>query len=534
METMNRLNNNLRRLQETGKMINGAQKYLNGLARAQSKPFIQRGMGNFGFSMEVAGYDLADTDTYTDAWDGASDAVDSAWEWLEDGIDYLGDGVTDVWDRLGEQISLMKDGFTSMLDIAYVTADGVAELWAVFKWVGGPSEMLELKRKRDSWLIRKKQNTLKYGPFYIRSNEDGSRPIEMPTDAENEVLITEEQAKRLPEDHPDFLGTHTIIGLPQATWKYYLAGFDGITPDWRNPLHYPNAVLYWYYDAQIEKIEAISSDFDKSALGRSRDWLFERGTLLKAWMAGGWEELFNMKQLIDQNYRVAKAKTELLGHDALAEVQGAALMTSDGDLEQTDTIEVLGIKSSKQVAMEKIKKLRKMFPYNAKAFMGPQMWFTMHDFRQKKKNKASTPYPLIMLEDKISENEMGSLMKYLEKTRDEKLAEAVEALNNGIPGAFDERTGVMAEYDESIGAINNMPMIFIEGMMSAFGGRAGPFYSLDADMQFGDYVWANSDAFSVNEKPEKPSGIRPFWRDVARGSALGSEIEKRMVDWPNR
>ena len=117
--------------------------------------------------MEVAGYDLADTDTYTDAWDGASDAVDGAWEWLEDGIDYLGDGVTDVWDRLGEQISLMKDGFTSMLDIAYVTADGVAELWAVFKWVGGPSEMLELKRKRDSWLIRKKQNTMKIIKYHL-------------------------------------------------------------------------------------------------------------------------------------------------------------------------------------------------------------------------------------------------------------------------------------------------------------------------------------------------------------------------------
>lgn len=529
---MNRLNNNLQRLQRNKQMIAGAQRYINGLAHAQSKPFIQRGMGNLGFSLEVAGYDLADTDTYKDAYKRAGDEIDGAWEWLEDATEYIGEGVVDVWDRLGEQISLMKDGFTSMLDIAYVTADGVAELWALYKWVGGPSEMLEIKRKRDNWLIRKKKNTFKYGPFYMRANEDGSKPVEMPSDATNDSFITEEQARRLPEDHPDFLGTHTIIGLPQATWKYYLGGFDGITPDWRNPLHYPNAVLYWYYDAQIEKIEAISADFDKSSLGRSRDWLFERGTLLKAWMAGGWEELFNMKQLIDQNYRVAKAKTELLGHEAAAEVQGAMLMTPDGDTEEADPIEVLGIKSSKQVVMDKMEKLRKMFPYNAKAYMGPQMWFTMHDFRQKKKNKETTPYPLIMLEDKISENEMSSLMKYLEQSRDEKLAESIEAFDNGIPGAYDEGIAVRDEYNAAVGAVNNMPMIFVEGMMSAFGGRAGPFYTLDADMQFGDFVWSNSDAFATNKKPEKPAGIRPFWRDITQNSAFGSEIENSWQTGP--
>jgi hypothetical protein len=176
----------------------------------------------------------------------------------------------------------IKDGFTSLMDIAYVTADGIAEMWALYKWVGGPDDYIELQRARDNWLVKKRRNSKKYGPFYVRADKDGKKPVDFPQDATHAQYISKETAARISRDNPDYLPTRNLIGQAKDTWKFYLPGNDGIIPDWRNPLDYPNAILYWYYDAQIEKIDEIAERFSLSKMGQMRDFLFERGTLIQA------------------------------------------------------------------------------------------------------------------------------------------------------------------------------------------------------------------------------------------------------------
>ena len=512
---MQRTLKNLNALQDVQQKIQAANRYLKGVEAAQkvafasrSKPHAQnlRGLG----WPEVAGYDLLDADTYVAAWDGAEDAVSGGWDWLTDQLEWVGENVIDVYDRLAEVTTGIKDGFTSMLDIAYVTADGVAELWALYKWVGGPSDYLNLQRTRDNWLVRRRKNSRKYGPFYMRAEADGSKPVDMPEDATHARFISKERANAMPNNDPDYKGTRNMVGMTHATWTYYLPGHDGVIPDWRNPLDYPNAVLYWYYDAQIEKIDDISKNFSLSKMGQVRDWLFERGTLVQAWMSGGWQELYNLKQLVDQNYKIARARAELVGHDAasttVAGVQ-TLLSTADPNDTQAEDIEILGIKSAKQVAQDKAEFIRRMFPYNAKAFMGPQMWMYMNDYRQKMQDKKSVPYPLINMEGKVNETNFSALDRYLKALRTEKIA-AAQTLDASMSDvAAKEINDANDAYDNIAHDIINMPLIFVEGMMSAFGGRAGPFYSLDADKQFGDFPWINADAFAVGSKPDAPSSV---------------------------
>ena len=523
---------NLRRLNDAQSKIVAAQHYLTGLEGAQLRGFglaqglkmkpKQPSMSGLGYSLDIGGYDLLDTDTYTDAWDGAGDAIGGAWDWLEDLLEYAGEQIVKVWDRLASVISAIKEGFTSMLDIAYVTADGIAEMWALYKWVGGRDEYIELQQARDNWLLKKKKNTKKYGPYYMKATDGSTKPADFPGGATNINLFSKENAARLNPEDPDFKGTHNLLGVAQDTWKYYLPGHDGIVPDWKNPLDYPNAVLYWYYDAQLNKIEAISANFNFSKMGQTRNWLFERGLLIQAWMSGGWNELYNLKNIIDQNYKVARARVDLIGHETTALVPGIQSLLDDGDVTpEQEEISILGIKSAKQLGIEKGEKLRQMFPYNAEGYMGPQMWYLLHDFRHKMKEKNATPYPLICLEDKISDQGYSVIKGYLAQLRDEKIEKAQLLLEEGRnnpgtqTGTNFEQTAILESqkartaYDNVVADIDNMPLIFVEGMMSAFGGRAGPYYILDADNQFGDYPWVNRDAFAVGSKPDRPASVLP-------------------------
>jgi hypothetical protein len=536
---------NLRRLEDAQIKIDAAQKYMLGLEGAQLRGFglaqglqarPKRGVRGLGLSFDVGGYDLLDTDTYTDAWDNAGDAVGGVWDWLEDLLEYAGDRLVDIWDRLASVVSAIKQGFTSLLDIAYVTADGVAEMWALYKWVGGRDEYIELQQARDNWLIKKKENSRKYGPYYMKATDGTTKPADFPRDAKHATLITKEQATRLQPEDPDFKGSHNLLGVAQATWKYYLGGHDGIVPDWKNPLDYPNAVLYWYYDSQLNKIEAISANFNFSKMGQTRNWLFERGLLIQAWMSGGWSELYNLKNIIDQNYKVARARVDLIGHETAALVPGVQSLLNNGDVTpEQEEISILGIKSAKQLGIEKGERLRQMFPYNAAAYMGPQMWFLMHDFRHKMREKDSTPYPLICLEDKISDPNYTVIKAYLEKLRDDKIAKAnelqEEARNNPNTTTGDnfqatalaEASEARTAYNNVVSDIDNMPLIFVEGMMSAFGGRAGPYYILDADNQFGDYPWLNRDAFAIGSKPDRPASVLPGFNQDGIDT-LGAEM----------